>query len=174
VQDLDLAVARELVFSLWIRRRDTHSYNRAYLIDSNLYVFFDHQTAFLGEPELSDIQVFLDAKKLRAGHANAWAVKEIGCQELSTDFVREYETSNRPLSIHFVNDFLNFERCVEESISFIRTYEWDYKRAARKAGFCSKETAEIIQFLKKNMADLPGDCEEMMRIVRENSKKHVF
>lgn len=43
--DIDRAVASELVYSLWIRRRDTHAANRAYI--NCVPVFFDHQTAFL-------------------------------------------------------------------------------------------------------------------------------
>lgn len=44
--DLNSAVASELVFSLWIRRRDAHTANRGYI--DGIPVFFDHQTAQIG------------------------------------------------------------------------------------------------------------------------------
>jgi len=62
---LEQAVANELIYSLWIRRRDTHANNRAYT-DKGIPVFFDHQTAFLGEPK-SDINTFFS----RSGEGHA-------------------------------------------------------------------------------------------------------
>src|SRR5438067_1264101 len=44
IQDLDSAIAGELVFSTWIRRRDAHAWNRTYV--SGVPIFFDHHIAF--------------------------------------------------------------------------------------------------------------------------------
>ena len=74
IQDLDTSIASELVYSAWVRRRDAHSFNRTYL--KGVPVFFDHETAFLAEPDLSDLEFFFQKGK-DAGYAGNWRLKTL-------------------------------------------------------------------------------------------------
>ena len=64
LKDPDQALAYELVFSMWIRRRDAHAFNQIY--KSGVPIFYDFGTAFLGEPRLADLNRFFGpAEKFR-------------------------------------------------------------------------------------------------------------
>jgi hypothetical protein len=66
IRNPDVALAHELVFSLWVRRRDAHAFNRVY--KDGVPIFFDFGTAFLGERRLVDLKKFF-----RRGPDPGWA-----------------------------------------------------------------------------------------------------
>lgn len=165
IRDLDAAVAAELVFSMWIRRRDTHSYNRVYAEETATPVFFDHQTAFLGEEHLKDIGVFFDQGILKDGHAGTWRVREHDGQAITTQIVRAYETEKRPLTIHFVNNIPNCRQHIDRIVHHTVHQSWDLNQMIRKAGFAYDERQKIHAFLLNNLNNLKNHAEVMKNIV---------
>ena len=73
-QTLEDAVAAELVYSLWARRRDTHVDNRAYV--DGIPIYFDHEICFLAEPHFVHATAFFEALN-DYGHAGFWRVKQV-------------------------------------------------------------------------------------------------
>ena len=100
IRDLDEAVAAELAFSLWIRRRDTHAYNRAYV--GGIPIFFDHGAAF-------EVSLELD-RFLRHGPDNgfvpAWRVEEWAHEP--TTLGTRWLNDATGLAIHPVHDLARF------------------------------------------------------------------
>jgi len=88
IKDPDKALAHELLFSLWIRRRDAHSFNRVYR--GGVPVFFDSGTAFLGEPNLMDLNQFFRPGP-DPGYAGLWRVCEGNHSDLETLKLRARE-----------------------------------------------------------------------------------
>ena len=170
-KDLDSSVARELVYSTLIRRRDTHSFNRVYLDALNIPVFYDYETAFLGEPLSADIRNFFSNAKMYDGSANSWAVVEAENILLSTKNVRNYERLMRPFAVHFVDNVATFEDQVFSAVKCFKNFQWDIRYAARKAGLTFSEEQEIRRFLNKNLDSLESDCGLMLEVIHRNSKK---
>ncbi|MBL4754215.1 MAG: hypothetical protein JKY52_11570 [Flavobacteriales bacterium] len=164
VINLDQAVATELVFSLWIRRRDTHSYNRVY--KDGLPIFIDHRTGFKLSEDWSDIDRFFDLAEVGAGFANAWRVRERGDQELTTDFVRRYEKSLYPhLTIHFVNDIKRCERYIDKAVNYIINNSWDIRDIIKKADFTDDQQDVIYDYLILNRNNLGEHIKKMKSFV---------
>lgn len=166
IKNIDKAVATELIFSLWTRRRDTHSYNRVYSDKFNVPIFFDHQTAFLGEQDLQDIKVFFDPNQNGAGYASTWRIRTKDNQLLTTKYVRDYEKkSEYPLTIHFVNDIQNTLYYIRETVDLILSNNFENTDIIKKAGFKNNEADEILSFIKKNKNELLEDSIRMMEII---------
>lgn len=77
LKDLDSATAGELVFSTWLRRRDTHEFNRAYNSDG-IPVFFDHNFG-VNFANNEDANIFFS--KQGKGFAGNWIVEKINSKE---------------------------------------------------------------------------------------------
>ena len=170
IHDLDKAVAYELVFSIWIRRRDTHTFNRVYTL-SGLPVFFDHQTAFLGEPYLTDINYFFNSNLDRDGYASMWTVVvKDSSTIISTSKAQEYETSERPKTVHFINAWDSFEDYVIEAVKYIKNMRLNYSQLIKKAGFEKQEVDDISGFLIQNRNDLGSDVKEMFKVLKRNKE----
>lgn len=162
-RDLEAAVAGELVYSLWVRRRDTHAANRGY-VDS-IPVFFDHGTAFLGEPELASIDRFL-APGDCAGSAANWRVTCVGMSgELSTAAVRRLGREQNQ-ALHVVRDLEQFVAEVRRRVKAVEQLDGScWEALAVEAGFDGPAASSIRAFLERNRADLARDMEQMLRVV---------
>jgi len=161
--DINEAVASELVFSLWIRRRDTHAANRAYI--SSVPVFFDHQTAFLGEPHLGDPNLFFHRGR-DAGHAGRWRVEVIRHETIiSTSEIRQIGWA-RDIALHFVRDLSRFNNCVKDAVERVqRQNREEWFQAARTAGYSETRADEITTFLEKNCTELDVAVEKMRTVI---------
>lgn len=161
--DLNRAVASEIVFSLWIRRRDTHAANRAYI--DCIPVFFDHQTAFLGEPRLSDINVFFELGR-DAGYAGRWRVELVNTESIISTTEMRRMGLERDIALHLVRDYLNFNNCIEEVAQHVRSdspRRW--RQAARTAGYSKAHAEEITAFLERNRGALGAEIEKMRKVI---------
>lgn len=161
--DINAAVASELVFSLWIRRRDTHAANRAYI--SGCPVFFDHGTSLLGEPKLSDICNFFQFGT-DAGYAGRWRVELAEADgEISTTEMRRMGRE-KDLALHLVRDFSRFDDCIEDAAEQLRRQDpKEWYRAARTAGYDRFDASKVTSFLRKNRAALDADVERMRAVI---------
>ena len=156
----DEATAYELVYSVWIRRRDAHAFNKVYRKD--VPIFFDHQTAFLGEPHLQNIQIFFQEPPNDYGCAGAWRVV-LREKEILTNDGRNNPIMQAAQFIHNIDAFNEGVRAATEKILTIRID--DLAETIHSAGYNETEAAERIQFLKNNQVSLQEDIEMMKKIL---------
>ena len=116
VKDHDEAMAGELIFSVWIRRRDAHPFNRAYV--AGLPVFFDHHIAFGAEPQNIPLDTFFRFGE-DAGHAGRWRVRELAVTTPTTD--SERIAAGREYAIHRVHDLTSFDRQLDAAVARIQS-----------------------------------------------------
>lgn len=158
---LEQAVARELVYSVWIRRRDTHADNRVYA--DGLPIFFDHNIAFLADPKFAHSTSFFKTAK-DYGYPLFWRVKKITGE---MDTIRARTVSNeREKAYHYVNDITRFKEelsFAEEEMKKINSI--DFRQAIMNCGFNSDESSLIDNFLANNLITLNSDIEMMKDIV---------
>jgi hypothetical protein len=119
VRNHDDAMARELVFSTWIRRRDAHAVNRAYI--DGIPIFFDHHIAFDGEPENRPIATFLRAGP-DAGHAGRWRLGQLQKSESPTT-KGERLVSEGEFAIHRIRDIVVLKRHVHHAVRQIKGFK---------------------------------------------------
>ncbi len=81
IRDLDEAIASELAFSLWTRRRDAGAWNRVYL--EGVPVFFDHHIAFGTEDDHRSLDGFFK-RGSNGGYARQWRLKRLENGEVPT------------------------------------------------------------------------------------------
>jgi len=91
VGDLDQAIAGELAYSVWIRRRDPSAWNRVYV--DGVPIFFDHHIAFGNEADHRSLAGFLTPGS-DGGYASQWRLRELRQEEVPTT------TSERALPLH--------------------------------------------------------------------------
>lgn len=154
------AVATELVYSTWIRRRDTHVHNRAYTYIGGIPIFFDFQTAFLGEKELADIKIFFSEPPVDYGRASAWRVRE------SPNIITTSQARAGDNRVHYVRDLSVFKKQIDFTVIKLRdNSKENWKDSISQVGFNSHLKDEIVNFLKRNLESLEGDLKLMQEII---------
>lgn len=138
VSNLNEAVAGELVFSLWIRRRDAHFNNRAYI--GGVPMFFDHHIAFGAEEHLIGDEGFFNSE------CKSWRVK-LTDQTLTTRFVRSQQNGDY---IHYIDDVEQFKSQVLTSVDKIKSDTRNYTNLALEIGFNQEEANKISVVLEKS------------------------
>lgn len=162
-KSLEEAVAMELVYSVWIRRRDAHVDNRVYV--DGIPVFYDYHVAFLGEPDLADINVFF-SQLSDYGRAGRWRVKLLG--DFLTQLTRGIN-KNQLGAYHYVTDLNSFYEKVENSKAVLREKVRDQiDSIVSSVQFSQDAETQIIAFLKKNSDTLDADVSRMLEVVTMN------
>lgn len=160
--DIDTATAAELVFSLWIRRRDTHAANRVY--KNEIPIFFDYETAFLAEPWLKNPYVFFLSGDL-FGYAGRWRTRILAPNEKISTMNARHRCLVENLALQFVK---NYERLDKSITSFANRLKEQpvarWNQAISKAGYDHDNARRIIDFLSENLQNLESSV-EMMRSV---------
>lgn len=160
---LEKAVATELVYSTWIRRRDAHVDNRVYV--KGIPLFYDYHVAFLGELDLADINVFFTQTD-DYGRAGRWRVKLLN--NFLTQLTRgisKVETG----AYHFVNDLDSFYRHVEKSKAILKEKVANQiEKLVSQAKFNATAEAQIVDLLKKNVDTLDADVSKMLEIMKQD------
>lgn len=155
------AVAAELVFSTWIRRRDAHVDNRVYI--EGIPIFYDHGVAFLREPDRAHITIFFKANN-DYGHASFWRVKEVAGM-MTTKQARAVDKSVKG-AYHYVNDMESFKKRVKVMEKYLRDSLPPYwKNYVYEAGFQGSEAEIIYSFLNDNLRNLANDLENMEEVI---------
>lgn len=159
---VEKAVARELVYSTWIRRRDTHADNRTYI--SGIPIFFDHQTAFLAESKYAHTTAFLRFNP-DYGHPAFWRVKQID-GTMTTEKARGVE-KQEDKAHHYVNnlDLFKDELDLAEKTLVETIPQQDLKPLIKNAGFDDISVNIINNFLLNNLHILPNDLKQMKEII---------
>lgn len=148
IGDLDEAVAAEMAFSLWIRRRDTHAYNRAYV--DGIPMFFDHGSAFA---VARDLEHFLregpDTGFVPAWRVEAWAYEP-------TTLGTRWLNGATGLAVHPVRDTERFLDAFETWVGRLVAYPGSKIDAAlRAAGVRNRRLAALSRFLLRSQRELP-------------------
>ena len=169
-QDINAAVASELVFSVWIRRRDTHAANRAYV--EEIPVFFDHQTAFGADQSISPVDNFFhdgeesDFRLERAGTASSCRVRLMNERaRICTQDARQLGRSEDK-AIHFVTDADLFKTNMQTSIKQLHNLDQNlWHQTAEDAGYTANRAHDIALFLEKNRTSINTDIRIMEAVV---------
>jgi len=158
---VEKSVATELVYSTWIRRRDTHADNRVYI--SGIPIFFDHQTAFLSESKYAHTTAFLKINP-DYGHPAFWRVKQIS-GAMTTEKSRGVE-KQEDKAHHYVNDLDLFKEKLNNAEKLLKEIiSQDLKSLIKSAGFDDISADVINNFLLNNLYTLPNDLKQMKEII---------
>lgn len=154
---IEKAVSSELIFSTWIRRRDTHADNRSYV--NGIPIFYDHQTAFLAEPKYAHITAFLRFAP-DYGHPAFWRVRE------AQDEMTTIKARTGDKAVHYVNDLNQFKQDINEmSDNIISNLPKDLTSIIMSVGFNDDTAMLINEFLQNNLYTLKNDIEQLKKII---------
>lgn len=154
------AVAAELVYSTWIRRRDAHVDNRCYI--NGVPIFFDHHVAF-GAEGVSTAEAFFTAAD-SYGHATFWRVKEIADQ-MTTQKARAVDR-NLAGAHHYVNNLEEFKNQVDKKVRELPVILGnDWKTLIATSGFVAEDTESIYLILKNDLDNLEQDIARMNQTI---------
>lgn len=165
---LEHAMAAELVYSLWIRRRDAHAFNRSFV--EGLPIFFDHETAFLGEPDLVHAERFF-REGPNPGYAGLWRIAVDPRPVLDTPERRRRERARfedaRPHPVRLpVRDRERFWRALDaarDAIAPIRRRT--IAARVEEAGFRAAEARSITAFLRRGQTKLAREVERLKELL---------
>jgi hypothetical protein len=152
-----------LVFSLWIRRRDTHAGNKAYVED--VPVFFDHGAAFDGEQGYEDIDRFLDPTE-DAGHAGRWRLRQLDPgRVIDLSELRE-EHRETQFAIHYVHNLERTHSAMTEAVGWIDHLTEDQIRRTTDEALPSDDHAETVaSLLVATQSTLAADLDRVRELL---------
>lgn len=158
---IEKAVAMELAYSTWIRRRDTHVDNRIYI--SGIPIFFDHQTAFLSESKYAHTTAFLRFNP-DYGHPFFWRVKQIS-GVMTTERARGVNRQEDK-AYHYVNNLDLFKDELDHAEkTLVETMPQNLKSLIKSTGFDDLSVDIINNFLLNNLHMLTNDLKQMKEII---------
>ena len=158
---IEEAIARELVFSTWIRRRDAHVDNKAYT--DGIPVFYDFHVAFLGGPELADTTTFF-SQTSDWGRAGRWRLKHL--PDYLTQFTRGGLKKAEWGAFQYVNDIERTITLIKESKQILRErVENKIDTTVSQVQFESALQTQISNLLKKNLENLDTDIDKMLEVL---------
>jgi len=158
--DLDKAIAGELVFSLWVRRRDAHPWNRAYV--TGVPGFFDHHIAFGAEDHNRSLDGFFrDGGD--AGYVSRWRARAISEGEVpTTGGERRLEPTE--FAIHRVRSLDALDAHMEAAANRIARFgQIELVALALRSG--APEPDSVAQFLAMTRDELPKAVQRLRRIL---------
>ena len=157
LRSLDEAVASELVYSLWIRRRDTHVGNKGYV--DGVPMFFDHHIAFDECVDAESGCVFFDRDD-DGGYAGTWTLREIPA-EAKADLEELRLVSGREgRAIHFVHSRKAVDRHLDffaERISELS--DESVRELVGECGLAGEAAVRVERNLQITRASLWDDVE---------------
>jgi hypothetical protein len=159
LQDLDAAVAGELVFSVWVRRRDVHSFNRVYNSD-HIPVFFDLHAALNGL-EGEDFRAIAKFFPDNRGVASAWRVKETTIQPTTLMYRRD----QTPNDTHDIYDVGKFKQAALTIAERIISDQRNLKILVETAGFTGADVDYLVTYLEETKSTLREDVNKMLKVV---------
>ena len=156
-RDLDSAVAGELVFSLWVRRRDPDVWNRTY-VDPGIPVFYDLTASLDDDPSLLDARAFL-ARNVY-GHGGSWRVAARDGTPLDTVALRDSDDHR-----NHVDSIDAFLAAVDRICAELRDRPPSVTAAARSARYARAQRATLDDFLSETTRTLADDVELMKQVL---------
>lgn len=155
LKGLDDAVAGELVFSLWVRRRDAHDYNHWYTKEF-LPVFYDLSASLdYGHERFNDVNIFFENHD--CGYAGAWRVRE-----RNGSFAVRGSSAN---CVHPIDSISGFKRAVGSVTRSIASRRFELKDLVENAGFTGADIETQVRFLETTKTSLYEDVSKMLQVV---------
>jgi hypothetical protein len=145
----DNAVAAELVFCLWVRRRDPHAWNRVYV--QGVPMFFDQHVSFDQRPLDEFFVMGPDGS-----HPPRWRVRTFETSE-GAPFTQGERDAARPLAheigLHRVRSVTAFNEAFDATADHIEKLDADWiSHQVQIAG----APAGLPTFLERTRAELPA------------------
>jgi len=171
VQSFDDAIASEIVFSSWIRRRDAHAANRAFV--GGIPMFFDFHIAF-GCEEGDFFRKGSDPGSCSGpdgGYVGNWRLWQIKSDYLLRNIalLRRLEFDKNLAAIPVINKF-HFETALFRTIEQICLFNQKYLyNLIKKAGFPEERCSTIACFLQLSSADLNTSITKILAIVNDGN-----
>jgi hypothetical protein len=158
---VDSATAGELVFSLWIRRRDAHAENRGYNPDG-IPVFFDFDLACCMDGRSTELQDFFS--HTGPGDAGTWRVQEAMPEQIpiSTEIARRVGHNT---GVHLIQSISGFEAEAHSIARAIAGDNRNFNEIAVKAGLSDYEAPRFLSLLEQTRGSLLQDTEAMLDVV---------
>ena len=157
VKDNDRAIAYELAFSLWVRRRDPHPWNRVYV--SGVPIFFDQHVAFDQRPFDDFFNVGDDGSR-----PSRWRVRAFSSDDLPTTVTeREFaRPSASEIIINRVRTVNDFEGYFAEAVKHIAGLEahWIARQVQDSAA-----PPDTGRFLEETQAQMPIASERLLAVL---------
>ena len=166
IKALDEAVAAELVFSMWIRRRDTHAFNRVYV--DGVPVFFDHHIAFgMVEPMNRSPRWFFRGGP-DGGYVSRWRVTSTDdSPAIHTLAIRHFNKETNH-AVHPVDDVAGFPARLMEWSDRIGDRDLrGLEESVALAGYDGTEAAQISHLLRTSQRALPAMVGRVCTLIRE-------
>jgi hypothetical protein len=156
--DPDSSLAGELVFSLWVRRRDAHPWNRAYV--NGLPGFFDHHIAFGAEAENTTIDGFFrDGGD--AGYVSRWRIRQFPAGTIPTT-ASERSLEPTDLALHRVHDINSFDSKLDAAVKSVVAFDpGSFEELARATG--CPAPAEVSALLSRTQQELHDSVERLRK-----------
>ncbi len=154
---LNESAAGELVFSLWLRRRDADVWNRTY-IDAGVPVFYDLSVSLDYERTQRSVERFFGRDKF--GYAGSWRVGVRPPEALNTARLRDDGDHTV-----FVDDIDGFVQAAREMRERIASTRFEIRRHLKQAGYSPVHVDEVEEFLRGTLASLEADTERMLEVV---------
>jgi hypothetical protein len=151
---LDRAIAAELVFSLWIHRRDAHNGNRVY--NGGVPMFFDFGAAFDSEPD--DLFRMWEGP----GYVPNWRLVELPqCATVSTQAIRARELySDFALQpVTSIRAFWQEAETVRDAI--LERHSDEIAGVVTRTIQRPERAAVMVEFLREKSASLAADVERL-------------
>jgi hypothetical protein len=168
VQSFDDAIASEIVFSSWIRRRDAHAANRAFV--GGIPMFFDFHNAFGCE----EGDFFKEGPD--GGYVGNWRLWQIKSDYIlrNVALLRRLEFDKNLAAIPVVNKF-HFETALFRTIGYISCFDQKYLyKLIKKAGFPEGRCLTIAIFLQLSSVDLDTSIAKILAIANDDNSDIFF
>jgi hypothetical protein len=157
IQNLDQAMASEIVFSSWIGRRDAHAFNRAFV--SGIPMFFDFGIAY-GEDKGEFFRPGPDP-----GYVPNWRSFNLASKNPDLTYLRQLERERLQALIPISNRE-EFDRAVKVNIERIKKISReDLYKHTLQAGFSAEQGDEIADYLNGRSLELEKIVAEIIDIL---------
>jgi hypothetical protein len=156
-RDLDSAVAGELVFSLWVRRRDPDVWNRTY-VEPGIPVFYDLTASLDDDPALVDAREFF-ARNVY-GYGGSWRVAARHGAPLDTVALRDADDHR-----NHVDDIDAFLSAVDRICAGLRDRPPPLGAAMRSARYSRAQRSTLEDLLSETTRTLGDDVELMKQVL---------
>ncbi len=161
LRTLDEAVAGELAFSVLLRRRDAHAWNRSYTADG-IPVFYDLEACLDFEPDLVDLDAFFARNGL--GYAGAWRLAPGARPD-----TLEGRAIDRDWTLPVV-DPDGVRDAVDRIAHALRArLDGDLPRLLRRSGYRGAAARDLRRMLTGLAVEMPSALERMWEVVTTRS-----
>jgi hypothetical protein len=158
VKDNDAAIAGELAFCLWVRRRDPHAWNRVYV--GGVPVFFDQHVAF----NTRSLDEFFEPGG-DGSHPSRWRVRTFPTADFVPTTQGERDAA-RPIAseigLHRVHNQDDFQRGFDDALTHIAGLEpgWVTEQVSE-----SGAPSDTAAFLHDTQAAMPRASQRLLAVL---------